>query len=132
MSGVPSLMHKSSIVRTLAALLAFSPACLAAQNASAPTTVILVRHAEKMAEPAADPPLTSAGIARGDALWELVKDAGVSAVVTTQFLRTRQTGAAAASKLAITPTIVDARAPQHAKLVADSITQDSVARRCSS
>lgn len=101
------------------AALAFATSALA----QAPTTVIVVRHAEKLAEPAADPPLSPAGVARADALAEALKDAGVSAVITTQFLRTKMTGAGVASKFGLTGEIVDARAPGHAKLVADSVLQ---------
>ena len=85
------------------------------------TTVIVVRHAEKGAEPASDPPLTAAGTARAELLADMVRDAGVSAVITTQFQRTRMTGAAAAARLGILPEVVDARAPMHAKAVADTV-----------
>lgn len=44
---------------------------LAAQSAPAPsTTIILVRHAEKAAEPAADPGLTPLGVARANAGYD--------------------------------------------------------------
>ena len=110
------------VLRALIAVLASAPASLTAQRAqSATTTIILVRHAEKAAEPAADPPLTPAGVARADALLEFVKDAGVTAIMSTQFLRTRQTAAPTATRLGMTPEIIDARAPQHPKLVADSV-----------
>ena len=85
------------------------------------TTVIVVRHAEKAAEPAADPPLNAAGAARAELLADMVRDAGVSAIITTQFQRTRMTGAPAAARLGITAEVVDARAPMHAKAVADSV-----------
>jgi broad specificity phosphatase PhoE len=87
----------------------------------ASTTVILVRHAEKAAEPAADPPLTAAGARRAEALVELVKDAGVNAIYSTQFARTRQTAAPLAEKLGIPVEILDARAPSHPRMVADSV-----------
>jgi broad specificity phosphatase PhoE len=40
---------------------------------------------------------------------QLVKDAGVRAVISTQFIRTRRTGAPAAAALGITPEVLDAR-----------------------
>src|SRR3954463_6196955 len=85
----------------------------AQQARGATTTVILVRHAEKAAEPAADPPLTSAGEARARALLEAVRDAGVTAIITTDLLRTKATAQPAAAVFGITPEIVPARAPNH-------------------
>ena len=86
------------------------------------TTIILVRHAEKAAEPAADPPLTAQGVARAEALVRLVKDAGISAVVSTQYARTRATGAPVSAVLAITPEVLDAR-------LAPVATRDSILAR---
>ncbi|MEP6617744.1 MAG: phosphoglycerate mutase family protein [bacterium] len=114
-------MRTFTVVRSIIAALACAPLALAAQSAAAPTTVIVVRHAEKAAEPAADPPLNAAGKARADALVDLVKDAGITAIVSTQFQRTRQTAAPLAAKLGITTEIADARLPQHPRLVADSV-----------
>jgi broad specificity phosphatase PhoE len=106
-------------LRALVALTLLSTPAIGAQGPAGPTTVILVRHAEKAAEPAADPPLTSAGVARADALAEMLKGAGVKAVVSTQFLRTRNTVAPIAARLGLTTEILDARLP--AKATADSI-----------
>jgi broad specificity phosphatase PhoE len=113
-------MRLSPSTRALVALLLVA-APLRALAAQASTTVIVVRHAEKAAEPAADPALTATGSARANALLDLVRDAGVQAVITTQFQRTRLTAAPVASALGLTTEIVDARAPQHAKAVADSV-----------
>jgi broad specificity phosphatase PhoE len=107
------------ILRALFVLaLAASP--LAAQS-PASTTVIVVRHAEKAAAPAADPPLTAAGVARAEALVGVVRDAGVSVIISTQFARTRATAAPAAALLRLAPEIVDARAPNHEQLVAEGV-----------
>lgn len=85
-----------------------------------PTTVILVRHAEKGGAPANDPGLTEAGTARARALMAIARDAGVTAVITTQFARTRDTGRPAAEALGITPEVARAggSAAQHAQDVA--------------
>ena len=80
-----------------------------AQTARA-TTVILVRHAEKAAEPANDPPLTKAGEMRARDLWSAIKDAGVSAVITTQYARTKATAQPTAAALHLTPEVVAASA----------------------
>jgi broad specificity phosphatase PhoE len=85
------------------------------------TTVVLVRHAEKAAEPAADPPLTGAGRARAEALVEAVRGMPVTAIISTDFVRTRETAAPLAARLGLTPEIVDARAPDHARSVAEGI-----------
>ena len=85
-----------------------------------PTTVILVRHAEKGDTPANDPGLTEAGAARARVLVAIARDAGVTAVITTQFVRTRETGRLTAEALGITPEIARAggSAAQHARDVA--------------
>ena len=105
----------------LAALAACAPTTR--QTTSAPdvagtTTIIVVRHAEKATEPAADPPLTAAGTARAEALVDAVRGMPVTAIVSTDFARTRSTAAPLAARLGITPEIVDARARDHARLVA--------------
>ncbi len=103
-------MISTALVRALtagAALLALlSPLGpgLVAQRAA--TTVILVRHGEKEATPAADPPLSTAGQARARALLDALRGAHVSAVITTQFARTRETAAPTASAFGITSEIV--------------------------
>src|SRR6476620_10621880 len=81
------------------------------QNTSAPdrsgtTTVVLVRHAEKAAEPAADPPLTAAGEARARALVDAVAGMPVRAILSTDFARTRATAAPLAARLRLVPETV--------------------------
>jgi broad specificity phosphatase PhoE len=103
-----------------AALLVGSRA-LQAQSDKA-TVVILARHAEKGAEPANDPPLTAVGEARARALWEAVKDAGVDAIIATQFARTRQTAAPTAMATGLTVEVVPTSAdPNSARAMADAI-----------
>jgi broad specificity phosphatase PhoE len=85
------------------------------------TTVVIVRHAEKAGEPAADPPLTAAGVLRARALVDAVHGMPVTAIISTNFARTRGTAAPLAERLGVTPEIVDARAPDHARLVAEGI-----------
>ena len=65
------------------------------------TTVFLVRHAERATEPAQDPPLTEAGKARAEALARLLSGAGVKAVYTSQFARTKQTAEPLAKLLGV-------------------------------
>jgi broad specificity phosphatase PhoE len=104
-----------------AALLASTPGAEGAERhhqAQTVTTVILVRHAEKAEQPANDPPLTEQGIARAKSLLQVVRDAGVNAIVTTQFQRTRLTAKPAADSLGITPDVVEARGANHPAAVA--------------
>jgi broad specificity phosphatase PhoE len=98
-----------TILRTLRlalALLVTAPltAPLAAQ--SAPTIVIIVRHADKAATPAGDPPLTETGVQRAQALSEFLKDAKVGAVLHTPTTRTRETARPTAERFGLTPEII--------------------------
>lgn len=70
--------------------------------------------------PADDPMLTDAGEARARALMTIARDAGVTAVITTQFTRTRETARPAAEALGITPDVARASgsAAQHGQDVA--------------
>jgi broad specificity phosphatase PhoE len=83
----------------LLALLALAPAHVAGQEPT--TTVILVRHAEKAVEPSHDPPLAPAGAARARALVEAAGQAGIQAIYTTQYTRTRDTAEPIAHELGI-------------------------------
>ncbi|HUR00226.1 MAG TPA: phosphoglycerate mutase family protein [Gemmatimonadaceae bacterium] len=88
---------------------AFALACTVAQTsgvspATALTTVVVVRHAEKSADDPRDPSLTVAGVERANALATVLADAGVTAVYTTQYRRNRQTAAALAQNLGIAVT----------------------------
>ena len=111
-----------SIVLAASALLALGLGPRPARELTPPTVVILVRHAEKAAQPAADPPLTDAGLARAKALAAVAKDAGVNAIITTQYVRTKATAEPTATALNVTPDVVNAGPlPAHAKAVADQV-----------
>jgi broad specificity phosphatase PhoE len=96
-------MRRSAFVLASLALFAAAPA-LAAQQA--PTVVILVRHADKAAAPANDPPLTEIGAERARALVGLLRDAKVGAVLHTPTVRTRDTARPTAAHFGITPEII--------------------------
>lgn len=72
-----------------------------------PTTIFVVRHAEKGPE-TPDPDLTPAGTTRASALAHMLGDVRVSAVFASEFKRTQQTAAAVATKLGLTTQVVPA------------------------
>ena len=73
---------------------------------AAPTTVIVVRHAEKAAGQGDDSHLSDAGEARAKALARSLEGAGVTAIITTQFVRTGETAAPTAEVAGVKPEIV--------------------------
>lgn len=81
-----------------------------------PSTVIVVRHAERATTPANDPVLTVAGSARADALKAALADAHVSAIITTHLQRTQLTAKPLADSLGVAITIVRAGSPLQAHL----------------
>ena len=90
-------------------LLALAALLTLAADAAPVTTVILVRHAEKVAGAPAmndDPALTPEGEARAKKLASLLAKSGVTTIYTTPFARTRNTAAPLAAALKITPVEV--------------------------
>ena len=114
---------RRSWFRAMVAVAAMSMLSTAGARAQAqgPITVLVVRHAEKAATPADDPPLTAEGQARAQALLVAVRDAHVGAIITTQFLRTRSTAEPAATALGIKPEVVATGGATHAQDVATAI-----------
>jgi phosphohistidine phosphatase SixA len=88
----------------LIAVLLLLSSLVFAQTSEPVTTVYLVRHAERAAEPQQDPPLTEQGVARSQALARLLSTAGIKAILTSQATRTKLTAEPLATKLGITPT----------------------------
>src|SRR5205823_820783 len=82
--------------RLVAALL------LAALPLRAQEAVFLVRHAEK-ADLSKDAALSAAGEARARALAERLREAGVTAIYTSEYRRTKQTAQPLARALGIAP-----------------------------
>lgn len=69
--------------------------------------LVLVRHADKAAQPADDPPLTAAGAKRAQDLAAALRTAGVTAIITTQLRRTRATAEPLATELGLVPEVVN-------------------------
>src|SRR5258705_11006619 len=103
---------RNSIVSRLflPALVVLGQACAAAQSSrvapvsAATTTIVVVRHAEKGTDDPRDPSLTVAGQQRALTLSSVLKDAGVTAIYTTQYKRNRQTAEPLAQQSGISIT----------------------------
>ena len=80
-----------------------SGAAARADSTLAPTTVILVRHAEK-SSPLGDYPLSGAGFARARELARVLGDTKIEAIYATNYLRTQQTVKPLAERLGLTVT----------------------------
>ena len=94
-----------------------------------PTTVILIRHAEKGTDPPADPPLSEAGRARAKELARVLAGVGVKGIYTSQFLRATQTAEPLAAQLGLkaTPLNVSVK-PSSPTEVTEQSVQDIVKR----
>ena len=64
-------------------------------------TIFIVRHADRASVPVDDPGLTVAGQRRAEDLAATLQNAGITAVVTTDLRRSRETAAPLTSKLKI-------------------------------
>ena len=82
---------------------------VSASIASAEPVIVIVRHAEKAANGGNDPDLSPAGRARADALARILKDAGITAIFTSEFKRTQETAAPTATSTHVAPTVVTAK-----------------------
>jgi broad specificity phosphatase PhoE len=86
------------------------------------TVVVIVRHADKAAQPAADPPLTEVGTARAQALAEMLRHSNVGAVLHTPTTRTRDTALPTARQFGLTPEVLpQGPAAIHAEVVAEAV-----------
>jgi broad specificity phosphatase PhoE len=107
----------------LAAGLMAIPSATTAQAEPGPTAIILVRHGEKALTPHENPPLSPAGQMRAQGLAGTLHDAGVTAIITTQQQRTRETAAPLAERLRLAPVTVPTteRPDEHAEAVAAAV-----------
>jgi phosphohistidine phosphatase SixA len=94
-------------------------ACVAALSllagAAQAQTVLMVRHAEKAAEPAGDPPLTAAGQVRAEALSTMLTGMPIGAIISSDTLRTRSTAEPLSRRtgVAVTRVPLNAGLPKH-------------------
>jgi broad specificity phosphatase PhoE len=107
----------------IAAVFAFAALLGARASAQSPTLVFLVRHAEKAAQPANDPPLTPAGEIRARVLVDVLAHAGIGYVISTPVARTTATARPLAEKLGLRIDTIGTGGglPAHARAVADAV-----------
>jgi broad specificity phosphatase PhoE len=94
------MIRRAILIPALLLVLA-APFALAAD---APTTILVVRHAEKTA-PKGDPPLSEAGAARAAELARTVGQLEVGALFATQYRRTQDTLAPLAAHAGLEVTV---------------------------
>ena len=82
-------MHRRAFL-VVASLLVLAPVAVEAQ--AEPIVVYVVRHSERAEDGTNDPPISEAGWARSRLIAEMLDDAGVTRVHSTDFKRTRSTG----------------------------------------
>lgn len=106
-------------------LLAFAALVLlatASGPACAQRAVIIARHADRL-DQSEDSPLSQAGEERAQRLASLLKDAGITAIYTSQRQRTRNTAEPLASALKVKPVsipVADHREPLIERIRADN------------
>lgn len=72
-----------------------------------PIVVYLVRHAERAEDGTDDPPISTAGEQRARLLADMLSDAALTHIHTTDYLRTRATAAPVALDTGIEPVVYD-------------------------
>ncbi len=88
------------------------------------TTVILIRHAEKIIDPNNnDVDLSEAGQARAKEIARMFGDAGINAIYATQYKRTQETVKPLSDKIGVPVTVMNSKAT--ADLVAQIRAQHS-------
>lgn len=93
MGSYPAMKSPSALCFLAMAWLVAAPSLQAAEPA--PTTVIVVRHAEKV-DDSRDPALSDAGVERARALAATLAQAGLDAAYASQYRRTQLTAKPAA------------------------------------
>jgi phosphohistidine phosphatase SixA len=111
------------ILMVLAAVMFCQP--IVAQDEFKPITVFLIRHAEREDEPRQDPPLSKEGVARSQALARLLSSAGIKAIFTSQYARTKQTAEPLAEKLGLSVTPLTLKLnPSNPRQIAEESTAE--------
>ena len=106
-------MRRAQFVLLLSVLFLLWAAPVFPALAQEETLIFLVRHAERAddgGEAQDDPHLSAAGYARARALAEMLKDAGLTHIHSTDFIRTRETGGPSAEGTGLEIEAYDHRA----------------------
>lgn len=128
---VPRFRRVALVALALACAAPPQSARVAPVSATATTIVVVVRHAEKGTDDPRDPSLTAAGQQRALALSSVLKDAGVTAIYTTQYKRNRQTAEPLARQFGISiieRPITAANGPTYAQDLAHEILTSSAGK----
>ncbi len=121
------MKRRSTILLTLTILLAVFCQTALGQEEFKPTTVFLVRHAEKEDEPKQDPPLKKEGVTRSQELARILSTANIKAIYTSQFLRTKQTAEPLTAKSGASVTALTLKPnPANLRLIAEESTAEVV------
>ncbi|WP_376696827.1 SixA phosphatase family protein [Wenzhouxiangella sp. EGI_FJ10305] len=95
-------------MRTLLTALLFLALTLPLAAMAEPSSIVVVRHAEKADDGTRDPALTAAGRARAEALADALQHADVTGLIASQYKRTRQTLAVLGERQGLEVTVVPA------------------------
>ena len=119
---IAALVTLPVVIRSAAGV---SPYAQTTLDGFKPTTVILVRHAERMDAPREDPPLTTEGVARSQKLASLLASANIKAIYTSQFLRTKLTAEPLSKQtgVAVTPLTLQVKQSNPREVSEQSIRQ---------
>lgn len=102
-----AVLSTLALLGTLTTFEALDPTSLPAQQE--PVVIYLVRHAERAEDGTDDPPISETGRERARVLSDMLRDAGITAIHTTDRKRTRQTGAPLAERLGLPFEVYDSR-----------------------
>ncbi len=120
-----------STLAVLAAVLFFIGRAALGQEAgeelTKPTTVFLLRHAEKGTDDARDPELSETGTLRAESLALLLEHAGVTHLYASEFRRTQATLAPLAKLFGLEVEVVSARSPDDQVAALRALPAGSVA-----
>lgn len=96
------------VIAAILLVVVLMPTASALAGSGSATTVLLVRHAEKVLDGGSDPALTEEGRAHAEKLATSLKQVELAAIFSTPFRRTRDTAAPSAAKAGIETTITEA------------------------